>query len=166
MTPIQTQPSDLQVLERVLQEESKLYSALTACLERQRDALVGLEKDRLGAISLELESLVSDVKGVSEARSVMVSRLAAPLGRKGESLRDLAEAAPEPHRARFAALRRELLDKIKGMERVAGLCQVLAQDGMGRVNAFVKILAGLSGPSPVYALPRTSQGASLVDRTA
>ena len=160
------QPDVMKDLVRVLEEELKLYDVLSDCLKRQQGALVRLDQPRLEALTLELEALLSEVRRVSEARVRMVSRIAVGLGRKGESLRDLAEAAPEPHRARFAALRKDLLSGVKRMEGLAGSSRSLIEESTGHINTFVKVLAGLSGPSPVYANPRPGQSPALMDRSA
>ncbi len=157
---------DLEELMRVLQEELKLYGVLAACLERQRDAIVHLDRRGLEASTLELDALVLEVRSVASARAGMVARASEALGRKGESLRDLAETAPEPYRTRFAALRRDLLAGVRRMEGVAGASRTLVQDSLAHIRTFVRLLAGLAGPSPVYALPRSSASIPLMDRSA
>lgn len=160
------QPRDLEDLARVLEEELRLYETFVECLSRQRDALVRLDRPRLEAAHRELDALIQEVRTVSGARRSMVSRIAPSYGRQGETLRDLAEAAPEPYRGRYARLRRDLLAQTKRIQDLAAVSRTLVEDSLGRVKAFVRLLAGLSGPPPVYVHPRSSQASALVDRTA
>ena len=160
------QPLDLEDLTRVLEEELRLYETFVDCLSRQRDALVKLDRPRLEAAHRELDALILEVRRVSVARQGMVSRIAPAYGRKGETLRDLAEAAPEPYRGRFARLRRDLLAQTKRIQDLAGVSRTLVEDALGRLKSFVKLLAGMAGPPPVYANPRSAPSSALMDRTA
>lgn len=167
MTAIQKDaPRDLEDLARVLEEELRLYETFAQCLSGQRDALVRLDRPRLQAAHLELDALILEVRRVSGSRRGMVARLAPAYGRKGETLRDLAETAPEPYRGRFARLRKDLLAQTRRIQDLAAVSRTLVEDSLGRVKSFVRLLAGLSGPPPVYANPRSSQASSLMDRTA
>ena len=150
-------------LIRVLEEELGLYDALTGALEAQRDALVRLDRRAVEASALRMEALLWELRRISEARADLVQKSAAGLGRSGQSLRDLAEAAPEPHRQRIVQLRRDLLSRIRGMRGLAALSRTLLDDSLGRIRAFVQVLAG---PSPVYANPRMAPARGLVDRSA
>ena len=147
----------------VLEQELGLYGALAAALEAQRDALVRLDRKAVEASALRMEALLWELKRISEARAALVQRSVLDLGRSGESLRDLAEAADEPHRARLFALRRQLLDRIQGLRGLAALSRTLLDDSLGRIRAFVNVLAG---PSPVYANPRMAPARGFVDRSA
>ena len=160
------QPRDMEDLARVLEEELRLYEVFAECLSKQRDALVRLDRPKLEAAHRELDALILEVRQVSTARRGMVSRIAPSCGRKGETLRDLAEAAPEPYRGRFARLRKDLLSQTKRIQDLALVSRTLVEDSLGHVKAFVRLLAGLAGPPLVYANPRTSQASGLVDRTA
>lgn len=157
---------DMDSLARVLDEESRLYHRLSDCLSSKRDALVRLDRRHVAALSQELDVLIAEVRRVSSARTDMVRASARALGCRGETLRALAEQAPEPYRTRFASLRRDLLGQVQGMERLTGLCKDLIGDSLAQVHVFVRMLAGLAGPNLVYANPRLGQPATLVDRTA
>ena len=150
-------------LIRVLEEELELYEALTGALGRQRDALVRLDRRAVEASALCVEALLWELKRVSDARAELVRRHALTLGRSGESLRDLVEAAPEPQRTRLSALRRQLLDRIKGMRVLAATSRALLEDSLGRIRAFVQML---SGPAPTYSVARMASASGLVDRSA
>ncbi len=150
-------------LIRVLEEELELYEALAGALERQRDALVRLDRRAVEASALCLEALLWELRRVSDARAALVQTSARALGRSGESLRDLAEAAPEPQRVRIADLRRKLLDRIQGMRLLAATSRALLEDSMGRIRAFVQML---TGPAPTYTNSRQLPSRGLVDRSA
>ncbi len=97
---------DMESLARVLEEESRLYHRLSDCLSRKRDALVRLDRRQVAALSQELDVLIAEIRRVSSARTGMVKASAKALGCRGETLRALAEQAPEPYRTRLASLRR------------------------------------------------------------
>lgn len=160
-------PQDLMLKSVVcmLERELALYGDLGARLAVQRDALVRLDHARLEAVTAELDALVEEVRRTTSARERMVREAATALGRKGESLRDLVEAVPEPWRARMAELRRDLLGAVKRMRGLAALSRTLVEDSLGHVRTFVRVLAGMAGPPPVYASPRPGAPA-LVDRSA
>ncbi len=153
----------MEELIRVLEEELELYGVVSKALESQRDALVRLDRRAVESSALRMEALLWELRRVSEARAELVRKSAVALGRSGESLRDLAEAAPEPHRARIAALRRDLLERIKGMRGLAALSRTLLDDSLGRIRTFVNVLAG---PAPIYASARMAPARGLVDRSA
>lgn len=160
-------PDDLKDLTRVLEEELRIYRAMSECLLRKRDALVKLDRQRVHALGRELDTLITEVRRVSEARAGMVQRIGRSLGCRGDSLRELLAAAPEPHRSRFGELRKSLLDEAKSVQRHAGICKTLIGDALGQVRTFVRMLAGLANPGPVYPNPRLgSQAPALVDQQA
>lgn len=163
---LDAQPLQYQGLVRVLEEELRLYRVLGEALTRKRDALVKLDRARVDALCKELDVLIYEIRRVAEARLGLVRSAAKGLGRRGESLKDLAETAPEPYRTRFAGLRRDMLSQVQTMERQATLCRDLVGDSLVQVHAFVRLLAGLGGPPPVYANPRATASAGLVDRQA
>jgi len=134
-------------LESLLSEEKGLFESLLACLNKQKQALVGNDVERIGEVVESTKRAVWELRKVHSERQAAAARLSP----SGESdLGSILQLAPRERSERMRTLVDEMRALVDGVRKANSSNMALAASGLEYLGKCVEILLGGEDELGVY----------------
>lgn len=142
----------LKQLIDIIEQQSVCYDGLLDLFEKERDAIVKSDIDRLNALIQEKEQQLEIIRKTEQQRISVVNGLAAALGRKPKdlTLRRLAKLVPEPFASKLGDLGRQCNQRFEKVQSESATNRSLCLHALAFVNGSLKLLGQLAADGPVY----------------
>lgn len=144
--------TSLSDLLQILEAEAELYRGLLDVMQRERDAMVRLQRNEMETAAAQKETLIQQLLAVEDKRLEQVLRLADRLGcRPGElTLTLLAQTSPEDRQTDLRRCRQTLLGLVARMREETGRSNALCRHISELLQALYGAAKGMAAGGPVY----------------
>lgn len=140
-------------LERVLQEELKLYEAYALSLKKDMEYMAQLKIDALEQANKEKNTLLLKIQTLDQARQNLVHQLGIELGLPTDQIRvtDLCEKISKEDGERLLRIRNRLHEVVRQIQAEGERAQMLANGSLSWMNSAVTKLQSLLTPHSTYS---------------
>jgi flagellar biosynthesis/type III secretory pathway chaperone len=139
-------------LSGLLEQETDLYRALLAAIDKEKRAVIATNLDKLNETTKAKENLLLKLRILDEQRSHLLRKLAGVLGQPESalSLKNLSLMVEPPHASRLKRCRAELLSLIAKVQAANNQNRALFSHSLELVRGSMNLLNNLMTSSPVY----------------
>ena len=142
----------LDKLLKSLEHATKLYQALFRVVQTEKDAVVGLNLQKLNEACKAKDNLLLKLRILEERREHLMDRVAAELGRspQGLTLTRLSQLVDEAYAARLRDRSTDLLAIIQALQDATRQNKFLMSHSMQLIQGSYNYLNNLMAVNPVY----------------
>lgn len=139
-------------LSGLLEQETGLYQALLAAIDKEKRAVVATDLEKLNETTKAKENLLLKLRILDEQRSHLLRKLADFLGQPEDalSLKKLSQMVEAPHASRLERCRTKLLSLIAKIQAANSQNRALFSHSLELVKGSMNLLNNLMISSPVY----------------
>ena len=136
----------------LLEHKTELYQSLFAVIQREKDAVVGLDLMQLNEACKAKDNLLLKLRILEEQREQIMVRLAAAIGcpSQGLTLTQLSLLVDEHYAHRLAACSRDLLALIESLQDAMQQNKFLMSHSMQLIQGSYHLLNNLMSANPLY----------------
>ncbi len=135
-----------------LEHATELYRSLFRVVQNEKDAVVGLNLQKLNEACKAKDNLLLKLRILEERREQLMDRVAAELGRsaQGLTLTELSQLVDEPHAHRLRDRSTDLLALIHTLQDATRQNKFLMSHSMQLIQGSYNLLNNLMTANPVY----------------
>lgn len=139
-------------LIRLLDDEAEIYKDLLDCVQKEKQAIVDLDFEKLGDIGRQKEDMLLKQRGLADKRDQVLNKLTDDLDLTTSemTLNQLSAQAPLPYRKELRRCRRQLRDLLASLGTENAQVQHLVAHGLELVRGSYQLIAQLLDANPVY----------------
>jgi len=142
----------LEKLFRLLEHATELYQSLFAVVQKEKDAVVGLNLQQLNSACKAKDNLLLKLRILEEQREQLMDRVATVLNCQPHeiSLTQLSNLVEEPYAGRFRTCNRMLLSLIQKLQEANQQNKMLLSHSLELVQGSYNLLNNVMAANPVY----------------
>ncbi len=139
-------------LSGLLEQETELYQALLSAIEKEKQAVIAANLEKLNETTKAKENLLLKLRILDERRSHLLRKLADVLGQPENtlSLKNLSQMVAAPHASRLKRSRTKMLSLIGKIQAANNQNRALFSHSLELVKGSMSLLNNLMTSSPVY----------------
>ena len=139
-------------LSGLLEQETELYQALLTAIDKEKQAVISTNLDKLNETTKVKENLLLKLRILDEQRTHLLRKLADFLGRSEDtlSLNNLSRMVEAPHASRLKRYRTLLLTLIAKIQTANSQNRALFSHSLELVKGSMNLLNNLLISGPVY----------------
>ena len=135
-----------------LEQATELYQSLFRVLQNEKDAVVGLNLQRLNEACKAKDNLLLKLRILEEQREQIMDRVTAEFGRsnQGLTITELSLLVDEPYAKRLRQRSADLLALIQDLQDATRQNKFLMSHSMQLIQGSYNLLNNLMAANPVY----------------
>ena len=136
----------------LLEQETELYQALLNAIDKEKQAVIDTDLDKLNEATIVKENLLLKLRILDEQRIHLLRKIAIFLGQSEDtlSLKNLSRMVEAPHASRLKRCRKMLLSLIAKIQTANSQNRALFSHSLELVKGSMNLLNNLMISSPVY----------------
>ena len=134
-------------VEKLFYQKIMLYHDLLHCFEREKEALINIDLDKLWKISKEKEELCSKIQSL---RLEIISATSKGIDQKSFNINQILDLIPRENRAKFQKLNRTLIKLKSEIEVIRKENMIFMDDSLQLLDEMISIITGENRARLIY----------------
>ena len=150
----------------ILSRETQLYQAMSAVMNKEKDAAIQSELIALNEAEIEKENILVTLGQLEKQRHNLVTRLADTLGYPSQdiNLTKISQLVGEPFAGRLKQARSDLAALLDSLQVANQGNKLLFEHSRELLRSSFNLLSELKAPNPIYYRTGTLQNTSVAGK--